>query len=189
MSNKVTNLLIFVAGVAVGSVVTWQLVKKEYEQLAQAEIDSVKAAFVNNAVEAEVKEEVEEYVTADEDDSMDEYYDILETAGYVEHTKPEEKVPPKKPYVISPDEFQEDLAYRAITFYYFTDGVLTDENQEIVDDVKNSVGLDFADHFGDYEDDSVHVRNERLMCEYEILLDQRTYAEVVQTKPHRVEVE
>ena len=189
MSNKVTNLLIFVAGVAIGSVVTWQLVKKEYEQLAQAEIDSVKAAFANTAVEAEVKEEVEEYVTTDdEDDNMDEYYGILETSGYVESTKSEDRVPPKAPYVISPDEFQEDLAYRAITFYYFADGVLTDENQEIVDDVENSVGLDFANHFGDWEEDSVHVRNERLMCEYEILLDQRTYAEVAQTKPHRVEV-
>ena len=120
---------------------------------------------------------------------MEEYYDILESTGYATGVRPEEKVSRKEPYIISPDEFQEDMGYTAITFYYFADGVLTDENQEIVDDVENSVGRDFADHFGDYEDDCVHVRNERLMCEYEILLDQRTYDEVAHAKPHRVEVE
>lgn len=189
MSNRVTNLLIFLTGIAVGSVVTWQLVRKEYELLAQAEIDSVKAEFKNNAVEAIVKEEDEEYVTDSDEEDMDEYYDILESEGYVVTANTEETETPKEPYIISPDEFQEDIGYTAITFYYFADGVLTDENQEIVEDVENSIGLDSLNHFGDYEDDSVHVRNERLRCEYEILLDQRTYEEVAKTKPHPVEVE
>lgn len=176
MSNRVTNLLIFLTGVAIGSVVTWQLVRKEYELIAQA-------------VEATVKEEVEEYVSDGDEEDMDEYYDILESQGYVETAKPEETESRKEPYVISPDEFQEDIGYTAITFYYFADGVLTDENQEIVEDVENSIGYDSLNHFGDYEEDSVHVRNERLRCEYEVLLDQRTYEEVAKTKPHPVEVE
>lgn len=190
MSNKVTNLLIFLSGIAVGSVVTWRLVKHEYEQLAQAEIDSVKEVFQNAAAETQVKEEDEEYTTSDdEDEEIEEYYDILESAGYVESAKPDETATPKEPYVISPDEFQEDQSYTFITFYYFADGVLTDENYEIVDDVERSIGSDSLNHFGEYEDDAVHVRNERLGCEYEILLNQRTYAEVVETMPHRVEVE
>lgn len=191
MSNKVTNLLIFLSGIAVGSVVTWQLVKKEYEQIAQAEIDSVKAHFKNTAVDAQiVQEDGEEYeIVEDDDDDADEYYEILENEGYVESAKSEEPVSYKKPYVISPDEFQEDIEYTNITFYYFADGVLTDENHEIVDDVEGTVGLDSLEHFGDYEDDAVHVRNERLVCEYEILFDQRNYSEVAMNKPHRVEEE
>ena len=40
-----SNVGMFVAGVAIGSLATWKLVKTKYEQIAQEEIDSVKEAF------------------------------------------------------------------------------------------------------------------------------------------------
>ena len=45
MNNKFTNFIMFTAGAAVGSVVTWKLLKTKYERLAQEEIDSVKEVF------------------------------------------------------------------------------------------------------------------------------------------------
>ena len=36
---------------------------------------------------------------------------------------------------------------------------------------------DALDHFGEYEDDSVFVRNDRYKCNYEILKDVRTFEE------------
>ena len=41
------------------------------------------------------------------------------------------------------------------------------------------VGLDSLTHFGQYEDDSVYVRNDERMTDYEILLDIRGYWELV----------
>ena len=38
------------------------------------------------------------------------------------------------------------------------------------------VGMESLTHFGEYEDDSVFVRNDRLKCDYEILMDERTYS-------------
>ena len=45
MNNKAINFMIFVLGVAVGSVITRQYVEKITEQIAQEEIDSVKVFY------------------------------------------------------------------------------------------------------------------------------------------------
>ena len=45
------------------------------------------------------------------------------------------------------------------------------------EDVDGTVGDDYADHFGEYEDDSVFVRNDLTRCEYEILADTRKYTD------------
>ena len=37
--------MLFIAGAGIGSVCTWQLLKRKYELIAQEEIDSVKAAY------------------------------------------------------------------------------------------------------------------------------------------------
>ena len=89
-----------------------------------------------------------------------------------------------KPYVIPPEEFADFDDYERITLMYFADEVLTDENFELVEDVDDVVGLESLEHFGEYEDDSVHVRNDRLKCDYEILYDPRDYADVVKKMPH-----
>ena len=93
-----------------------------------------------------------------------------------------------KPYVISPDEFGEFEDYERISLSYYTDQILADEDDEKVEDVDNVVGLESLAHFGEYEDDSVFVRNDRLKCDYEILLDQRTYSDVIKQRPHQTEV-
>jgi hypothetical protein len=41
------------------------------------------------------------------------------------------------------------------------------------------VGEESLEHFGEYEEDTVFVRNDHLMTGYEIQRDYRTYAEVV----------
>ena len=85
-----------------------------------------------------------------------------------------------RPYVISPDEFGELDDYDLISLTYYADEVLADDIDEIVEDVDDVVGLDSLTHFGEYEPDSVFVRNDRLKADYEILLDERTYPEAIQ---------
>ena len=55
--------------------------------------------------------------------------------------------------------------------------------EDIVDDFDEAVGADFASHFGEYEEDSVCVRNDARHCYYMILRDYRTHAEVLEKLP------
>ena len=49
----------------------------------------------------------------------------------------------EKPYVISPEEFGDFDEYTKLSLTYYSDGVLADENDEIVDDIDETVGADF----------------------------------------------
>ena len=195
--NKTINFMTFVLGVAVGSVVTWRYVEKKYEQIAQDEIDSVKEVFSKR--ETEFTEDTEVQIKADnakKKPSIIEYAAWLRKRGYTNYSdmvdeKPEEvKEEPMsvdKPYVIAPEEFGELDDYETISLIYYADQILADDNDVIVDDVEDVVGFDSLNSFGEYEDDSVFVRNDRLKCDYEILLDQRKYSDVIKRRPHEVE--
>lgn len=195
--NKTINFMMFVLGVAVGSVVTWRYVEKKYEQIAQDEIDSVKEVFSRR--ETEFTENTEARIKADnakEKPSIIEYAALLRKQGYTNYSdmadeKPEEvkeeSMSIDKPYVIAPEEFGDLDDYETISLTYYADQILADDNDEIVDDVEDVVGFDSLNSFGEYEDDSVFVRNDRLKCDYEILLDQRKYSSVIRRKPHEVD--
>lgn len=88
-----------------------------------------------------------------------------------------------EPIIIPPCEFGAEDTYSCITLTYYSDGYLTDEDKRPVENIEMTVGADFTDHFGEFEDDSVHVRNDRLRVYYEIIADDREYADVVETLP------
>ena len=90
--------------------------------------------------------------------------------------------------LLSPDEFGENEdEYPVISLKYYADQALADENDHLVRNSESLIGTDALNHFGDFEDDAVYVRNNRLKCEYEILLDQRKYADVLKKKPYITE--
>jgi len=91
------------------------------------------------------------------------------------------------PYVIPPEDFGEFEEFEKISLIFWADRILTDDNNLPVEDVANSVGVESLSTFGEYEDDSVFVRNQRLRCDYEILLDQRRYEDVIRNGPRRAE--
>lgn len=199
MSSKGMAFLAFIAGAGIGSVCTWQLLKRKYELIAQEEIDSVKAAYATRETGKSLVEgfcnglKVAEDRTQKDEGDVDfkKYASIIQKEGYTDYSRSVEEKKGEafveKPYVISPDEFGEFEEYEKISLTYYADEVLADENDEEVDDVDEIVGEESLNHFGDYEDDSVFVRNDRLKCDYEILLDQRNYSDVAKTRPHRVE--
>lgn len=201
MNNKITSFMMFIFGAAVGSVVTWQYTKKKYEQIAQEEIDSVKETFSklkevkNKDNESDENNNVGTIVERAKDKpSIVEYAAKLRKQGYINYSNTdslfEEEVDENmindRPYVISPDEFGEFDDYDTISLTYYADQVLVDEDDELVEDIEETVGFESLNAFGEYEDDSVFVRNDRLKCDYEILLDQRKYSDVIKRKPHEV---
>lgn len=199
MSSKGMAFLAFIVGAGMGSVCTWKLLKRKYELIAQEEIDSVKAAYATREIGKSFVEgfrdglKVAEDRTQKDEDDVDfkKYASIIQKEGYTDYSRSVEEKKGEafveKPYVISPEEFGEFEEYEKISLTYYADEVLADENDEEVDDVDEIVGEESLNHFGEYEDDSVFVRNDRLKCDYEILLDQRNYSDVAKTRPHRVE--
>ncbi len=198
MSNKLIFSLAFIVGAAAGSATTWYLLKDKYAEIAQEEIDSVKEVFARR--EQERKDESVKKTVAEGIKNVDknkpelkEYAEKLKRTGYVRYSDRagEEDAEPEeldKPYVIPPEQFGDNDEYEQISLTYYADAVLTDENDEIIEDVEEAVGFESLNHFGEYEDDSVFVRNDTRKCDYEILLDQRTYSEIAKGRPHQMEV-
>lgn len=179
MNNKFVGFLSFMIGGAAGFMAANKLLKEKYEQLTQDEIDSVKAAFRKQHPLPE-KDKKPSKPTEQERKAYSQYTAKL---GYTEEKTP---APIQTPYVISPDEFGDQDGYEEISLTYYTDGTVADDNERAMseDEIEESIGKDSLTHFGDYEDDSVFVRNDRLKVDYEILMDQRSYADVLREKPY-----
>lgn len=173
------KLMIFAAGAVVGAVVTWKFVKTKYEQIAQEEIDSVKEMFsdrnkTENDVEGTDTEEPKKTVTNEKPD-IKEYAAILEQQGYSLDEKGANKNM-VRPYVISPDEFG-DKDYTEESLTYYSDGILANDMDEVIseEEIDTLIGHEALSSFGEYEDDSVFVRNDETETDYEILLDDRKF--------------
>lgn len=195
MSNKVLYFATFVAGAVVGGITTWQYTKKKYEQIAQEEIDSVKEVFKTiNEEKRSIRDWSEYEDDGEEDDENEEqhranvtsYKNLLVSNGY-SNPSPSTQIPVDRAYVIKPDEFGEFEDYETISLFYTEDGVLLDDRYERVDDPDFTISMESLDHIGDYEDDCVHVRNDRLKADYEILVEERTYSEILRKELHREE--
>ena len=190
------NLLCFVAGAAIGSVVTWKLIEKKYKDLADEEIESVIETFKNRksritkdevkeTVEKvinkckEPKEIVEDIVTAEKYSiENEEEIDEDDESNYTIDVDPGVEV--IAPYVITPEQFGEYSEYGTKTLTYYADNVLTDEidNPITSEEMETMIGPDALDHFGEYEDDSVYIRDEMNEMDYEILKSEKTFSEI-----------
>lgn len=193
MNKSIIGVVSFIFGAAVGSFITQELVKKKYEHIAQEEIESVKELYRARESVRDIQQGIidgwnnpnkvlKEKIQSICDKAMNDYKKILKDQKYSNDTKNDnsERSSSMKPYVISPDEFgeMEDEDYDKVSFTYYADGVLADEYDEVVENVDEIVGEESLTHFGEYEDDSVFVRNDKLKCDYEILLDQRNYSDI-----------
>lgn len=196
MNSKVSGFLGFVTGIAVGGASVWYYTKEKYAQLAQEEIDSVKKAYAQRGQRAKVVETPNDPPTDTENDRFQDKEDIaayarkIQEEGYVDYSstvvpsKSTTEAPAKTdiPYVIAPYEFGELDGYAKISLTYFADDILADEDGEEVDNVEEIVG-DALSHFGEYEDDSVYVRNDAKRCDYEILKSLETLDQFLSSHP------
>lgn len=187
MKQKILYLVMFAAGATIGSAVSWQLAKNKYKQIADEEIQSVKDAFSKKENDVNTKLSTanamlkKNMINNDLNSThKDAYKDILTTNkySYSENPNAKKEVPETGPYVISPDEFGELDDYETISLTYYSDKVLADDMDQVIDDYMVCVGNDFMNHFGEYEDDSVFIRNDVRKCDYEILYDLRPYSEL-----------
>lgn len=194
MNSKVSFILGTIIGAGIGVAGTYSYFKDKYEKLAEKDFNSRRVFDEDKKDESEepVAEKTADSKTVDKP-SIAEYAARLQKEGYVNYSdmqdkKQKQEIGVDKPYVIQPSDFVELDDYEKISLTYTADGVLLDDMNEIVDDIEETVGEDSLEHFGEYEDDSVYVRNDAKKCDYEILLDQRNYQEIFETQPHGTEM-
>ena len=208
MNSYVKSTISFIAGAAVGAGLAVIFLKKKYDQMYQesaARMEEVYSELIKEQVPYETEGGEDPEVLAKlnrEKPDLNEYarsiakehkfvdytkHAEIKTAGEVkeEHLEKEAEEPKKDIdiYTINPNDFGEFDDYGHIFLTYYSDGILA-EGEDILDDdeIENCVGLDFEDYFGEYEDDSVHIRNDRLKCDYEILADERTFEKALNDK-------
>lgn len=180
MNNVVVGSITFVAGAAIGVAATYKFFKTKFERIANEEIEDVKIAFAcekNNEKTIDIEPDTKNNDTV-------EYKKILSETKYA--PQEEKGVRAKEShYVIEPGELGEIEHYEIVNLTYYEDCVLTDENYNPIsaEDIAGSVGEDFASHFGDYEEDAVHIRNDELKIDFEILRVLNKYEDIKNDHP------
>lgn len=195
----------------VGYYIAYHKLKKEKDQA----IDDIRQHFIKKEkeaekkaksaekweeIKAETKKSAEENIeknkryAADKGD-ITKYYNVVKESGYVPANAPiRPQVPTEKTIetqdmeIIPPEKYAEIEEYDKITFQYYSNDILADENDEIIDYPEDFVPEDFAMHFGEFEPDSVNVVNHVTKAYYEILLAGRDYPIEGEGRPKRVEV-
>lgn len=192
----------FAMGAAVGSLTAWIIAKRYYEQIAQEEIDSVKEVFSKKKIpsyegpnDSDEAAAMEAAQRNHDKPSVMEYAEKLRGMGYTDYStqKKEEKEEPAlvkgdRPYVIPPLEFGEYEDYAQISLKYYADCVVADDQDEIVENIEETIGVESLTHFGEYEEDAVYVRNDARKCDYEILRVLDRYEDFLIENPHKAEV-
>ena len=212
MKSKLFNVLVFAVGAAVGSAVTWKIVKSRYERIVQEEIESIKDAFADlpvhepaatddtktNTRQNGVTKQIDWSELEDRDRS--EVAKAFTAAERIEYARITDKYTSEKggandmatdgardPYVIAPYDFGELDGYDQVELtYYEGDDILEDEEYNVINNRNELIGADSLFTFGEYEEDAVFVRNERLKTDFQILKDYGTYSEARNIGPGRV---
>ena len=177
MNDKLALSLAFIAGAAAGAFVAWKALENKYKQIADDEIESVKDMFKRKM---QKQKETNEQAAL-----LKEYNDIVADEKYTNNKEDERDMAEKaKVYVIPPEDFGE-YGFETVSLTYYADKVLVDSaSNKVISNTDEIVGRNSLETFGEYEDDSVFVRNEDLKKDYEILLDVRKYSDIVSKKPH-----
>ena len=212
MKSKLFNVLVFAVGAAVGSAVTWKIVKSKYERIVQEEIESVKDAFANlnnnepvssNDAEVEPSQNgATKQINWEELEDLDksELEEDFTAADRMEYARIANNYTSEKggasdmatdgardPYVIAPYDFGELDGYDQIELtYYEGDDTLEDEEYNVITNRNELIGANSLFTFGEYEEDAVFVRNDRLKADFQILKDYRSYEEARGIGPEQV---
>ena len=82
----------------------------------------------------------------------------------------------KQPYVITPEQYEDNVDYTKVSLTWYNDEVLEDDWGNVLDP-DDVIGSEALKTFGQYEKDSVFVRDDDEQIDYEVLLDTRSYKE------------
>ena len=191
MNDKLSSVIIFCGGVFIGGFLTWDFFKTKYEKIADEEIASVKETFDHREPRPDKNYKVEEALKGN-----DEYINvspgvaeriikIIDSNGYRNYSNTAIETDKKggtadmelkQPYVITPEQYEDNVDYTKVSLTWYNDEVLEDDWGNVLDP-DDVIGSDALKTFGQYEKDSVFVRDDDEQIDYEVLLDTRSYKE------------
>lgn len=202
MNKIVVSSLSFIFGVGIGGLIGIIATKRKFEEVADAEIASVKKLYEKHFNGPKLSDFSKENKDP-ENNKIIEKPPVLN--GRVDYTKqyagstviPGDKpidlktdngeiknVKKEEPHflIVSPEFFRES-EYECVTLTYYADKILADEDLNVIHTPKELIGDEALNSFGRYEDDCVYVRDNKLHIDYEIILDPRKYADVISNNP------
>ena len=196
--KSVKGIFIFALGIVAGTFAGAQIAKKKYEEIANEEIEEIRAYYKER--EKEVKEvEEPKAVEAPEEKTIEveerkQYDNIIKRGNYMAVDEEEQNNVCDEAYPIDPSEFGNDGKNATETLTYFADGVLVNEVDEVIEDPDLVVGRHHIDIFNEFPDATcVYVRNDLDGTDYEILKDdwcwsdfnEKGYAPPIEEKPEK----
>ena len=186
--NNIKYALIFAAGAVLGAVSAVAMVKEKYESLAQIEIESIRRYYKEKLQKQEEKKEekVEEPVSEvkEYEDIANNYKgDIVGDKPFVKKEDGEVIDPYDTPYIISVEEFGEEIEYDTMTLTYFEDKVLVDDVDDVIEDVDTVVGLENLKIFEEFPGcTTIYVRNDIWKTDFEIIKDDWKWSDFQETE-------
>lgn len=191
MNDKLSSVIIFCGGVFIGGFLTWDFFKTKYEKIADEEIASVKETFEHREPRPDKNYKVEEALKGNDTyinvlpgvaerviriiDSNS-YRNYSNTAIETDKKGGTADMELKQPYVITPEQYEDNVDYTKVSLTWYNDEVLEDDWGNVLDP-DDVIGSDALKTFGQYEKDSVFVRDDDEQIDYEVLLDTRSYKE------------
>lgn len=194
MKSTLNKVIIFAAGAVIGSLVAWKLTKTKYEKIMIEEEQSLREYYnkktkvyedsantLHDYYNDRLKEIDEKEKKMEEDkivnDLRERYAEVLKEHKY-SIDEPCYEGGQDRPYVVTPEEFGNADEYDIISLNYYADGIVSDDWGDKIEDLEATIGEDFASHYGEYEEDAVYIRNDRLKVEYEVLKSLSKYSEM-----------
>ena len=192
MNDKLSSVIIFCGGVFIGGFLTWDFFKTKYEKIADEEIASVKETFEHREPRPDKNYKVEEVLKGNDTyinvspGVAERVIQIIDSNGYRNYSNTAIETDKKggtadmelkQPYVITPEQYEDNVDYTKVSLTWYSDEVLEDDWGNVLDP-DDVIGSDALKTFGQYEKDSVFVRDDDEQIDYEVLLDTRSYKEI-----------
>lgn len=198
MNNKIWIPISFIFGAAGGFIGAHFFLKEKYHREAQEKIDEALEVVRNLRAKKPPEEilaekEKERAAAAPAEDPREAkqtvpYDSVYHTPVPVHTPRTEIELNPKneeKVYIREEDLGDED-DFEIIHWTYYVDGVIADEDdfELSLDDINDALPEGALSRLRIEEVEGLYVRNYKTKCEYSVLVDERTYTEVVGEKPY-----
>jgi len=181
------QILYFSIGAALGAVTAWYLTKRHYETFIDDEIEEVKERYRDEHQEENDRKTyqakvrtlgyVEPVTVRNGSDNGEDYIlkDDVEEELRVTNPFPGERA--DIPYTIGPDAYAEEYVgtfdKETITYWAGNDMLVTDADEIL--EINDTIGRENLEKIGEFEENTVFVRNERLGMDFEVVCMEGTY--------------
>lgn len=184
MNTKVQGAFVLLTTIMLTSTLTYILTKAKYtkQPVSTADIpEQQKPEIKQNSAKKEEEIPLQNNTQKIDITKYAEKYTRHNTELVRDYTpEPEPKPDTPNIEIIDEDIFDSNDAYEGLTFTLYSDGILADEQDNIVTDPEHNVGLYAVERFNAIEHNgAVYVRNHETKTDFEILRDLRSYGEAV----------